>query len=55
MRSTNTPSLLVVKQRSGLAARVLPNPSIERTVNGGRLLLAPSSPLAPLSAAHVKR
>jgi len=32
-----------------------PNPSIERTHNGGAQCLAPSQPAAPLCAAHVKR
>ena len=32
-----------------------PNHSIERTHNGGAQLRAPSSPAAPLCAAHVKR
>jgi len=34
---------------------VLPNPSVERTSNGGARLLAPSRSVAPLAAAHVKR
>ena len=33
----------------------MPNPSIERTSNGGALCLAPSRLVAPLAAAHVKR
>ena len=33
----------------------LPNPSVERTHNGGRRLLAPSASAAPLRAAHVNR
>jgi len=33
----------------------MPNPSVERTPNGGRRLLAPSPSEAPLCAAHVKR
>jgi hypothetical protein len=32
-----------------------PNPSVERTHNGGSRLLAPSTSEAPLRAAHVKR
>jgi len=32
-----------------------PNPSIERTHNGGAQCLAPSWPVPPLCAAHVKR
>ena len=32
-----------------------PNPSIERTSNGGARLFAPSRSVAPLAAAHVKR
>ena len=32
-----------------------PNPSVERTHNGGRRLLAPSPSAAPLCAAHVNR
>jgi len=32
-----------------------PNPSVERTHNGGSRLFAPSRPEAPLRAAHVKR
>jgi len=32
-----------------------PNPSVERTHNGGARLLAPSPSAAPLCAAHVKR
>ena len=36
-------------------ARMAPNPSIERTSNGGARLFAPSRSVAPLAAAHVKR
>jgi hypothetical protein len=32
-----------------------PNPSIERTSNGGAHWLAPPRSVAPLAAAHVKR
>jgi len=32
-----------------------PNPSVERTHNGGARLFAPSRVAAPLCAAHVKR
>jgi hypothetical protein len=32
-----------------------PNPSIERTSNGGAQYHAPSKSVAPLAAAHVKR
>jgi hypothetical protein len=32
-----------------------PNHSIERTSNGGAHWRAPSRPVAPLAAAHVKR
>jgi len=32
-----------------------PNPSIERTSNGGAHWFAPSRPATPLAAAHVKR
>jgi hypothetical protein len=32
-----------------------PNPSIERTANGGLRLRVPSTLAAPLSAAHVER
>jgi hypothetical protein len=32
-----------------------PNPSIERTHNGGARLRAPSGVVPPLCAAHVKR
>jgi hypothetical protein len=34
---------------------VLPNPSIERTNNGGRQLAALQASRAPLFAAHVER
>ena len=45
MHGTNAASLLGVKQRSGPAARVPPNPSIEGTCSG----------LRPPHAPHVKR
>ena len=42
--------------RSRLASSwVRPNPSVERTANGGARLFAPSPTAAPLSAAHLKR
>jgi hypothetical protein len=34
---------------------VRPNPSVERTSNGGARLRAPSTSVAPLAAAHLKR
>ena len=37
------------------ARSVMPNPSIERTSNGGAHCHAPSRSVAPLAAAHVKR
>jgi len=47
-------------QRQHAAARLLlpnrgSNPSIERTSNGGAHCFAPSRPVTPLAAAHVKR
>ena len=50
--SEPSPEYLSVSVR---CSTVTPNPSIERTANGGRLLLAPARPAAPLSAPHVKR
>jgi len=41
--------------REWLCATVGPNPSIERTHNGGAQCPAPSRAVAPLCAAHVKR
>ena len=32
-----------------------PNPSVERTANGGLRLFAPQRPVPPLPAAHLKR
>ena len=46
--------LSVVRGRF-VSSWVRPNPSVERTHNGGWRLLAPSSSAAPLCAAHVKR
>ena len=34
---------------------VTPNPSIERTLNGGAQLRASATPSAPLRSAHVER
>ena len=41
------------RKASCLGAR--PNPSVERTANGGLHLFAPERPVQPLSAAHLKR
>jgi len=49
-RNTGTP-----RHRKWLYATVGPNPSIERTHNGGAQCLAPSRVVPPLCAAHVKR
>jgi hypothetical protein len=46
-------SALSIKGRSGRA--VPPNPSIERTNNGGRGRAALRASCAPLFAAHVER
>ena len=44
---------LMVRQQSVLHQP--PNPSIERTANGGSRLCAPSTSVAPSAAAHVQR
>ena len=51
-RSTNTESYM---RNFAACSWQAANPSVERTHNGGRRLLAPSPSAAPLRAAHVKR
>ena len=46
---------LQVLQRKASCPRARPNPSVERTANGGLRLFAPERPVPPLSAAHLKR
>jgi hypothetical protein len=45
----------VVRQRAAVAQLLRPNPSIERTNNGGRRLAVCQNLCAPLFAAHVER
>jgi hypothetical protein len=52
-RSVGSQRKMQAGQSSSSWAR--PNHSIERTHNGGPLLLASSQPAAPLRSAHVKR
>ena len=42
-------------QRKASCPRARPNPSVERTANGGLHLFAPERAVPPLSAAHLKR